>query len=254
MIGDRATSDWLTTSGDSLLRAAAGSRRRDPTFQQHAAPMHTYRGASPFCRCCRGGCVGVGGRGEGVQRGRGAEGRAQRGSSASCAPPPWPVPTDHVPDPATGTDKDPLDDPLDQMQQEGRRAHQQHRADPRQRSGSNSPRAQKNTYRKASQPIDVGCGELTKTFLPHQRSEGLRALVNPVRVEPRWQRAGSGRTRDDRSLRRALAYDAEERRAEERAACSEAQKPKHSCASKLTSKLADKLNNGQQRSARVGSV
>ena len=81
MIGDRATSDWLTTSGDSLLRAAAGSRRRDPTFQQHAAPMHTYRGASPFCRCCRGGGVGVGGRGEGVQRGRGAEGRAQRGSS-----------------------------------------------------------------------------------------------------------------------------------------------------------------------------
>ena len=178
MIGDRATSDWLTTSGDSLLRAAAGSRRRDPTFQQHAAPMHTYRGASPFCRCCRGGGVGVGGRGEGVQRGRGAEGRAQRGSSASCAPPPWPVPTEHVPDPATGTDKDPLDDPLDQMQQEGRRAHQQHRADPRQRSGSNSPRAQKNTYRKASQPIDDGRRERRRRLLsvkPSFPTKGAKA-------------------------------------------------------------------------------
>ena len=186
--------------------------------------MHTYRGASPFCCYCRGGGAGAvegKGRTEGEgRRGAGAEGRAQRGSSASCAPPPWPVPTEHVPDPATGVERD----PLDQMQQEGRRTHQQQRADqshPRQRSGSNNPRAQKNTYRKASTRIDDGRRRFRETFLPHQRSEGLNALVNPVRVEPRWQRAGSGRTRDDRSLRRALANDAEERRAEEPAACSE---------------------------------
>ena len=156
--------------------------------------MHTYRGASPFCCYCRGGGAGAvegkGRRGGGAQRG-GRRGAGAEGSSASCAPPPWPVPTEHVPDPATGVERD----PLDQMQQEGRRTHQQQRADkshPRHWSGSNNPRAQKNTYRKASTRIDDERRRFRETFLHHQRSEGLKALVNPVRVEPRWQRAGSG--------------------------------------------------------------